>query len=410
MKKLLYFIIPLIIGVLFAFGLNKFLDHENSKLMKEKNLVPLMGEYSSDIKDKGVLINNELLSKNNIMILGSSELSNIIKRQHAATYFNSGRTKNGLFTVGRPYNQTLQETLILGSTNPDIDNKKVVIFVSMQAFLSRKGVPGKDFQSLFSPTQFYEFLNNNNINKETKDYLARRVASLLKSSDEYSSERVYAELYTDNSTLGDICSVLFKPYFFIREKEVMLKEKGLLYLKLKKLNNKNKTKKLSNNSIDWKREDEIAYKEGQAKAKGNKYKIDYNNYKFISKKLPKMKNAYSKINLLKSQEVDDYKNLLNTCKELGVKPTIVLLPNADWYYDYTGITKDKRTNFYKTLEELASKDGFKVINLQDKEPTLKNNKNTDYYLRDIMHLGTRGCVDISERIYKEYNQGQIPVN
>lgn len=410
MKKLLYFIIPLIIGVLFAFGLNKFLDHENSKLMREKNLVPLMGEYSSDIKDKGVLINNELLSNNNIMILGSSELSNIIKRQHAATYFNSGRTKNGLFTVGRPYNQTLQETLILGSTNPNIDNKKIVIFVSMQAFLSRKGVPGKDFQSLFSPTQFYEFLNNNNINKERKDYLARRVASLLKSSDEYSSERVYAELYTDNSTLGNICSVLFKPYFLIREKEVMLKEKGLLYLKLKKLNNKNKTKKLSNNPIDWKKEDEIAYKEGQAKAKGNKYKIDYKNYKFISKKLPKMKNAYSKINLLKSQELDDYKNLLNTCKELGVKPTIVLLPNADWYYDYTGITKDKRTNFYKTLEELASKDGFKVINLQDKEPTLKDNPNTDYYLRDIMHLGTRGWVDISERIYKEYNQGQVPVN
>lgn len=54
MRKLIYFITPFIIGVVFLFGLDKFLDSKTDELLREKNLLPIMDDTLSDIKDKGV--------------------------------------------------------------------------------------------------------------------------------------------------------------------------------------------------------------------------------------------------------------------------------------------------------------------------------------------------------------------
>lgn len=400
MKKLLYFIIPVFIGVAFAFGLNEFLNKEINDLFKSKNLIPLKNEYESNIKDKGVLLNNELLAQDDIMMLGSSELAHTIKDQHPTNYFNTNRSKNNLFTVGRPYDLDLQQTLTLGSTDYNIKNKKVVMLISMQAFLGRDGIEPKNFQTLFSPSQFYKFLDNPMISEENKNIMVKRVHDLLQKNEDYASEMMYAKIYNNESFLGRIKRIVLYPYFELRKNMVKLKEKGELYLKLKKLPNKTPEDNKIGQPINWNKEEEQAIEEAKKRTKGNKYKVDYSYYEFILKELPKMKNAYSSIDLLKSTELDDYKQFLNLCSDLKIKPTIVMLTNAKWYYDYTGLTEEKRFKLYNTVEKLAEEKGFKVINLKDKETT-------DYYLRDIMHLGTKGWVDVSEKIYKEYNQGQI---
>ncbi|MGG7097207.1 D-alanyl-lipoteichoic acid biosynthesis protein DltD [Clostridium sardiniense] len=399
MKKLLYFIIPVFIGVVFAFGLNEFLNKEINDLFKSKNLIPLKNEYASNIKDKGVLLNNELLTQDDIMMLGSSELAHTIKDQHPTNYFNTNRSKNNLFTVGRPYDLDLQQTLTLGSTDYNIKNKKVVMLISMQPFLRKDGIKPKNFQTLFSPSQFYKFLDNPMISEENKNIMVKRVYNLLRKNEDYLSERIYAKLYNNDSYLGTIGNIALYPYFEIRKSMVKLKEKGELYLKLRTLPDKDEDVRIGK-SIDWKMEENQAIEEAKKRTKGNKYKVDYSYYEFMLKELPKMKNAYSSIDLLKSTELDDYKQFLNICSDLKIKPTIVMLTNAKWYYDYTGLTEEKRFKLYNTVEKLAEEKGFKVINLKDKETT-------DYYLRDIMHLGTKGWVDVSEKIYKEYNQGQI---
>ncbi|MBM7833015.1 D-alanyl-lipoteichoic acid biosynthesis protein DltD [Clostridium sardiniense] len=400
MKKLLYFIIPVFIGVVFAFGLNEFLNKEINDLFKSKNLIPLKNEYASNIKDKGVLLNNELLTQDDIMMLGSSELAHTIKDQHPTNYFNTNRSRSNLFTVGRPYDQNLQQTITLGSTDPNIKNKKVVMLVSMQAFLGKYGIMPEDFQTLFSPNQFYEFLDNPMISEKNKYIMAKRVHNLLQKNEDYASEMMYAKLYNNESFLGRIKRIVLYPYFELRKNMVKLKEKGELYLKLKKLPNKTPEDNKIGQPINWNKEEEQAIREAKKRTKGNKYKVDYSYYEFMLKELPKMKNAYSRIDLLKSTELDDYKQFLNLCSDLKIKPTIVMLTNAKWYYDYTGLTEEKRFKLYNTVEKLAEEKGFKVINLKDKETT-------DYYLRDIMHLGTKGWVDVSEKIYKEYNQEQI---
>lgn len=405
MKKILYFVVPIFIGIIFAFELNKFLDNKIDSLLKSKDLTPLMSKYESEIKEKGVILNDYLLSKGDIMMLGSSELSKKIKRQHPTKYFNSDKSKNKIFIIGRPHSKDLQDVLTLGSadtknsiTQNDDKKKKVVLLVSMQWFLRKDGISSKEFENRFSPEQFYTFLNNKNISKENKDYVAKRVAELLKKGGQYNPEGVYAKLYNDNSFLAKAEKLVLSPYFFVREKLVSLKGKGLLYRALRGLKNE-KDKKGNGKPIDWKAEDEQAIKDAKKRVDGNKYKIDKVYYdKVLKKHLVKMKNIYKNTNLLDSTELDDYKAFLSLCQNLNIEPTIVVMPNSKWYYDYTGLSQEERDKYYDTIANLAKEKGFKAINLKDKETE-------EYYLRDIMHLGTRGWVDVSERLYKEYNEG-----
>lgn len=407
MKKILYFIVPILIGIVFAFGLNKFLDNRIDSLLKSKDLTPLMSKYESEIKDKGVILNDYLLSKGDIMLLGSSELSKTIQRQHPTKYFNSNKSKDKIFIIGRPYSQDLQDVLTLGSadtknsiTQNKDNKKKVVLLVSMQWFLRKGGISSKEFENRFSPEQFYSFLNNKEISKENKDYIAKRVAELLKNGGQYNPEGIYAKLYNDNSILAKAEKLALSPYFFVREKLVLLKGKGLLYEELKGLKDK-KDKKTNEKPINWKEEDKQAIKDAKKRVNGNKYKIDKGYYDHVLKKhLAKMKNAYKNINLLGSKELDDYKEFLNLCQNLNIELTVVVMPNAKWYYDYTGLSQEERDKYYDTIANLAKEKGFKTINLKDKETE-------DYYLRDVMHLGTRGWVDISEKLYKEYNEGAV---
>ena len=52
-------------------------------------------------------------------------------------------------------------------------------------------------------------------------------------------------------------------------------------------------------------------------------------------------------NLIESKEIDDYKFLLSVCKDLNIKPYIILLPVNGWYYDFVELPKDKRDECYE---------------------------------------------------------------
>ena len=399
MKKFLYLIIPILIGIFALIGINKYLDVQINKMLSTKDLNSLRREYSCDIKDKGELVNNYLLSENEIMLLGSSELSLSVKKQHITSYFNEGLTRDKLFTVGRPYSQGLQQALAIGSLNPNtIKDKKVVMLVSLQAFLSKGGMPKKAFQSRFSPSQFYAFLDNDKINNEEKIEMAKRVSRLLSGTRDFKEEKLYAKIYSTDNLKSKIEKVLFYPYFIFRKGEVKLKEKGEVYTYLKSLPEKQDINNKEVRKIDWNKEDKIAIKDAKLRTNENKYKIDNEYYeKILKDRLKKMKGAYKNVQLLNSKELDDYIQFLDVSKSLGIKPLIIIMPNSDWYYNYTGLTKEKRDLFYDTIDKYAKEKGFEVVNLKNKE-------NTDYYLKDIMHLGTRGWVDISEIIYNKYDE------
>ncbi|EQK47249.1 D-alanyl-lipoteichoic acid biosynthesis protein DltD [Paraclostridium bifermentans] len=395
MKKLIYFIIPLVVGGIFLFGLNKFLDSKIDYMLEEKDLKPIMNNSLSNIKDKGVIANNYFLQKKDIMMLGSSELGHSTK-QHPTYYFNTNRSKNGVITIGRAYTQNLQDTTILGSFDPSIKDKKVVLLVSMQWFMDKEGVTSHHYQTRFSPTQFYAFLNNPDISKENKIKFANRASKLLIGSEEYKSEAVYAKLYSSDTFVSKVEKVLLAPYFEFREDTVKLKEKGMLYERL--VNLPDKKALAPGKPINWDKEMDQAIVDAKKRVGKNNLCIDKIYYKKnFGKNLDKVRGKYKDVNLVDSKEFDDYQLTLDVCNDLGIKPVIVLIPGMDKFYNVTGISKDERYEFYNKAGNLAKQHGFDVIDLRSKE-------NEKYYLRDVMHLGTKGWVDVCEKLFKEFNQ------
>lgn len=395
MKKLIYFIIPLVVGGIFLFGLNKFLDSKIDYMLKEKDLKPIMNNSLSNIKDKGVIANNYFLQKKDIMMLGSSELGHSTK-QHPTYYFNTNRSKNEVITIGRAYTQNLQDTTILGSFDPSIKDKKVVLLVSMQWFMDKEGVTSHHYQTRFSPTQFYAFLNNPDISKDNKVKFANRASKLLIGSEEYKSEAVYAKLYSSDTFVSKVEKVLLAPYFEFREDTVKLKEKGMLYERL--VNLPDKKALAPGNPINWDKEMDQAIVDARKRVGKNNLCIDKIYYKKnFGKNLDKVRGKYKDVNLVESKEFDDYQLTLDVCNDLGIKPVIVLIPGMDKFYNVTGISKDERYEFYDKAGNLAKQHGFDVIDLRSKE-------NEKYYLRDVMHLGTKGWVDVCEKLFKEFNQ------
>lgn len=395
MKKLIYFIIPLVVGGIFLFGLNKFLDSKIDYMLEEKDLKPIMNNSLSNIKDKGVIANNYFLQKKDIMMLGSSELGHSTK-QHPTYYFNTNRSKNGVITIGRAYTQNLQDTTILGSFDPSIKDKKVVLLVSMQWFMDKEGVTSHHYQTRFSPTQFYAFLNNPDISKENKIKFANRASKLLIGSEEYKSEAVYAKLYSSDTFVSKVEKVLLAPYFKFREDTVKLKEKGMLYERL--VNLPDKKALAPGKPINWDKEMDQAIVDAKKRVGKNNLCIDKIYYKKnFGKNLDKVRGKYKDVNLVDSKEFDDYQLTLDVCNDLGIKPVVVLIPGMDKFYNVTGISKDERYEFYNKAGNLAKQHGFDVIDLRSKE-------NEKYYLRDVMHLGTKGWVDVCEKLFKEFNQ------
>ena len=218
---------------------------------------------------------------------------------------------------------------------------------------------------------------------------------MLSSSQQYLSERLYAELYTSDKLIDKEAKVSFYPYFAARKVIVDLKDKGLLYKKLIHLPEKGETRF---RTVDWEQEVNKAEKEAEERVTDNDFYV-YDSYydAYLKDGLESFKDSKSSIDLMNSKEFDDYKLYLDICEELGIKPYIILMPTNGRWYDYTGLCKDDRDEFYDKIEEIAEEKGFEVLNLKDEEYT-------PYFMCDVMHLGTKGWLKVDEAIYEHFKK------
>ncbi len=396
MKKYKLFLaiaIPILAGVTTFYGINKFLDKQISIMLEKRDLSYISNEYGSIYKDKGVVINEYFTGQDSIIIQGSSELASDVP-QLPSRFFPVERLDSTVVTNGRAYVQTLQHTAILGSQHVDMSNSKVAIIMSLQWFENPNGIDCNSFSSTFSPVQFYNFLNNEKLSEKTKMKYASRVSELLASSSQFAPEKLYAEIYINNNLISKIGKVLFKPYFFIREKVVVAKDKGLLYRRLKELpsNNSEENKK----KINWEEEYVKAEEEGKAAVTNNDFYVNDKYYDTNLKgKVNSQKDTSTNIDLMVSREFEDYNLYLDVCEELGIKPYIIIMPTNGLWYDYKGLTKEKRDQLFDEIERIAIDRNLEVLNL-------KNEEYTPYFMTDVMHLGWKGWLKVDEAIFNEF--------
>lgn len=388
MKKSFIITTPLIVTIIFIFMFNLIINKEIEELESSKNLTSIKHAYGRSTKKNGAEFRDISIENNDLMLLGSSELGNNVP-QNPINLFPFNDSKYDISIFGIAHVQDLQHGVMLGGTDK-YKNSKVALVVSLQWFWNEKGIDKDSFIPVFSDLQFYQFLNNPKISKENKMYLARRVKGLLEESDVFQEERIYAELFIGETFLDKVKYFCLSPYFQVKQKLLETRDKIALIKELKSLPDKMDANTLK--SIDFKEQYKIAENQAKNKVSNNKFNVadEYYN-KYLKDKESNLKDEYKDIDILNSVEFQDFEFALNVCRDLNIKPYIILMNVNGWYYDYTGITQDERTQFYNKLESIAKKNNFDVLNLQKYEYE-------KYYLTDVMHLGWKGWLNVSEEM------------
>lgn len=392
MKKYKFFLIPIISIFIFANIFNIVIDRKYKDLIESKDLTSIKHTYNQIIRDRGGMLKDQMKEDGDLILLGSSELSSEVN-QNPINMFPNNYADYDVSIYGRAYTQSLQHATILSNISNIGENDKVAIVISAQWFENSTGIDGSNFSVNFSEQQFYEFFKNEKISKENKIYYAKRISELLKGSEEYIEERIYSNLYYRDNITSKITLSLLKPYYNLKEYMLKTKDKVQTIKLLQNLDGKNEK---AVKDIDWDEQYEIAEAEAKEKVTNNDIYVEDSYYdKYLRDTYDSLKDRWKDIDLVKSKEMEDYKFLLDTFNEIGVKPLVILMPVNGLYYDHLGLVEEKRTEFYNTVEEIAKDKGFDVVNLQNKEYE-------KYYLKDVMHLGWKGWLKVDEEISKYF--------
>lgn len=394
MRKFRYLLVPLIVVIISIFVVNSMYTKKCEKVLNEKNIVSIKHEYNNILRDRGGVLKDKMCKDGDLLLLGSSELGVNIG-QNPINMFPFYGAEYEASIYGRAHTQSLQQSSILNSIDSLNPDTKVALIVSLQWFQNTEGLTGDEYSVNFSEYQFYKMLKNNNISKKNKMYYAKRNYELLRKTEEYKEETIYAGLYSQDNFLSKTALTMLKPYYEFKFHLLKIKDKIQTY---KGLNNLPLKKNITIKNVDWEKEYKNAEAEGVKYASNNPLYVDNVYYnKYLKDKYSELKESQRKVDILRSKEFQDYEYFLDIADELGIKPLVIIMPVLGDYYDYVGINKDERREYYNNLEELSKEKGFTVLNLQDKEYER-------YYLKDVMHLGWKGWLDIDEKIYKYFGE------
>ena len=354
------------------------------KNIEEKYSYKVGHAYAHEGRDGGMILLEKAMKNKDILLLGSSDLRIKVEGNPINVFPNKTSDKN-IVISGKPRVQSLLNAIKLGALDVNKDSN-VAVIISLQWFMRSK-VEKASFNTNFSELQYYNFLENKNISEDVKEKISNRVYDLT-----YNYANNNATVFTALRNKDDLASKVVKPFFAFQQN--FLKYKDVFQSN----NLINKVDRDNREPIDksWDTLNIEAEEEGKKSVTNNNMYVDdkyYNNE--IKPALKKLDGKYKNIDLLKSDEFKDYELFLELCKDLGVKPYIIIESTNGYFYDYAGIPKDKRHEYYNEIRKLTEKHGFDYLDLEDYEYE-------KYFYFDAMHLGWKGWLHVSEEMAKYF--------
>lgn len=431
MEKLIAFIFAVIISLSTYSFIN--LDYDTRiKDLKAKNLTY---EGSSKTFNNYYVLNKILTAQdNNILIMGSSELSRYNENSFPTEVFNKGDSPFTVTLFGQGYYQSIVHTIALGAMDQDIKNNKVVLMVSPQWF-SKKGAI-ESFQSVYSESLMEQFVKNDRIHYETKNKIIARTKDLLSNNknlldtierfERTHYEKILYQASIENEATKSVVSnneatkivkkenqkntlielavenELAKVATSIKNTFFSLKNKKELFDSLKatsntntndtnNVNNTNNIKQVEDYTIDFNKLMENAEQQGKESSTNNPFYAYDEYFDKHMKNYMIYKNSYPGY-IKDSPEFSDLQLFIDLAKALDKELMIVSVPMNAYWYDYAGYDKKQRKAYYERIRNIADKNNIKLADLTDKEYE-------KYILKDIMHLGWKGWVYVDEAIY-----------
>lgn len=331
------------------------------------------------------------LDQNTLVLFGSSELA--ITNHKEYSFNKVFNTKDfHIMQLGSGSDQNIIHASLLGSLGDAVPKKRFAIVESMQWF-EEKDQNRKAFEGRISKEAVYNALNNEALTQETKTKMINRIITL--SSDNQSLKETferYKRVLVDKSPIG--------------LDEWLIKVDLLRYnyiLKNKFANDKKSlgTKKVNSelaSEINWEQRTSDAVKDAEKKTKNNPFGMDDDAFNMnYSKRVESAKDSKKNINLLDSEEYEDFKLFLEIAKELGIEAKIILFPVNGKWYDHIGINKESRKKYYEKIKAIAKEYGATVWDISDKEYE-------SYYMHDGIHPGWKSWLETNKALYEYFSK------
>ncbi|MCH4006338.1 MAG: D-alanyl-lipoteichoic acid biosynthesis protein DltD [Eubacterium sp.] len=395
MKKLKAFLIASALFLAFAAGLHAYCISQGMKTSD-----PEFGTWYNQYKDISYSALDQNMSKNDMLVFGSSEFRHGRKTSfHPANFFRG--TNVHLMTIGGPFNQTLFHTVALGALEPQIKNRRVVLMVSPSWFRPAKGVSSKGYALRFSETEYVAFLKNKDVPKDVKIYAAKRSVKLLKDSPELLSHvRLYNRvlLHMEKPHLTD--ALAYKAVTsYQNDKDMITTSAAMKLLRSQDPAMSFSKTPIHNGDFDWNIWVDRARKIADHKSHNQFYMSDHSwkrKFRFI---YPRAEGVHKKDSLLKSKEYGDLEAFLELCQASHIRPLLIIQPMNGYWYDYTGINAHERAAFAKKIKTIASMYGAEVDDLTKYDYT-------PGITRDAVHPWGEGWIKINEGLYNFYTENQ----
>lgn len=402
MKKILKILASLIVIIvlvcIFYTTYSAFLESKIEVLYKEKE--NLLSTDNSPEKNRGSAWIDKSISDDTLVVFGSSELDKNID-QNIKNNFPNDKYKGNVSCIGTRHVQNLVHSIDIGGNYNSFKGKNLVLIESMQWFYGDE-IKADGFMANFSKIQFYKFMRNSSISEKNKIYLCNRFLNLEETRMEslrkdgkgeeydYPKIHIYAKLYTSKNYAYKAVYQLIRPYYYFEYKVLSLKDKYNTYKLFKDLKIKDNNSK-PEFITDWDMQLDKATEDGRKACTNNDILVNDAYYdKYFRDRWDSLKDSKKDMPLLKCNEWNDYKFLLSVCKELGLKPYIINTASNPRYYDYIGITKDKRDSYYERIDDLAKECDMPIYN------GLIPKENEPYVYLDVMHLGWRGWIYVTK--------------
>jgi len=388
-KAILAFILSIAITVSVLVMYDKNLE---KRVISEYNSA-LGSSYGVDEMNKGTVLLEQNARRGDLIILGSSELNSAVP-QNPREFFPNNKFDYNVNLVGRAGAQSLLNTIRVGALSEDFKDKKVVFVVSMQWFF-KKEIDKPSTKAHFSEVQFYDFMDNDAVSKPDKEYVCNRFSNLISEETSLAQPYLYSKLYSKGGLYSSFGLTWFKPYYYLSRKPfVNLKDTFQSYNAVKRFKD---YPKVEVKDINWDDEEAKAVEMGKSVCTNNSFYVMDSYYDtYLAPGIDAAKNRMQNIDLLASNEFGDYDVFLKTCVQTGVKPYVVFMSSNGWYYDYMGLSREKRHAFFDKLCEITEKNGFDYLDLRDKEYE-------PYFLMDVMHLGWGGWLHVNKKITEYFS-------
>lgn len=349
-------------------------------------------------KNQGIMLQEMSLErKDNIQIYGSSELGTGIIPSNPAHFFQDKKDGFQINFIGRGYCQSLVHAMNIEALNKNLKDKKVVILISPQWF-NKNGLTPAALNMNFSELQFYSIMFNKRITKDMKIYIAKRLDYLLSETADFKNERIFASLYSSDNIFSKALLGTLIPYYKFRCYTLSIKDKINTLKVLNQYKNQKQIISPKSTQINWKQELENEEVIAKKDTNNNIYGIQNQYYeKYIKSVYKTLKNSSKGESFLQSPEYDDFKFLLDVCKNNDIDPLFIIVPiNGPWY-DYTGFEEGNREGYYKKITEMIASYKFKYEDLSKYEYE-------KYFLKDVMHLGWKGWLYVDKAIDRYYHE------